>query len=73
LSERSRVKVRREIAKNRKTKITSSPKNPRVPPAGPPTGEIPLVANVDIAWQIATSGGSPRMISAIQSASVSPP
>ena len=69
----SRTKVTREKAKTRNRRISASPATPDCAPSSPPTGEIPLVESVAMAWQSATSGVSPAMTSPPQSASVRPP
>ena len=51
--------------------MASSPTKPAVPPASPPTGEMPDVAMVDIAWQSATKGEEPARIRSSQSTVVS--
>ena len=50
------LKPRCETAGSRKSAIAISPRRPDARPSRPPTGEMPLVESVAIAWQTATNG-----------------
>ena len=74
-SDRRTVAGKQPAASAKTRKHEDQRPRPAMPDAGPdspPTGEMPLVASVDIAWQSATSGASPAISSPIHSTSVSP-
>ena len=68
----STPKPRSETAGSRKTAMAISPRRPDRLPSRPPTGEMPLVESVAIAWQRATKGVSPQTTRSRKSAAVMP-